>query len=173
MRTGSDEFDAPIWSAEDSATPSWPTSLVWPAAWTAGADEQPHDEPDCVCVAVWVTGAVFVASAVEVASFDWVTLPSFPQLPMRIESAEFDGWICVADEAAIAPWSTSLFWIPDWTAEPVPLHPHGEPLCVCVAVWLTGAVFVAFAVESAVFDCDTDPPFPGLSTRTETFELLG
>jgi hypothetical protein len=63
--------------------------------------------------------------------------------------------------------------MPDWTAEPVPAQPHDEPLCVCVAVWLTGAVFVAWADESAVFDCDTEPPFPGLSTRTETFELLG
>jgi hypothetical protein len=34
-------------------------------------------------------------------------------------------------------------------------------------------LFVAFADDATEFDCDTEPPFPGLRTRTEMFELLG
>ena len=52
-------------------------------------------------------------------------------------------------------------------------HAHGDPRPVWLAVWVTGAVFCAFAEESASFDCETEPPFPGLRTRTERFEFSG
>ena len=53
------------------------------------------------------------------------------------------------------------------------MHPHEEPSPFCVAVCVTGAVFCAFAEDSASFDWDTEPPFPGLRTRTERFEFSG
>ena len=40
-------------------------------------------------------------------------------------------------------------------------------------VWVTGALLAAVAVEVALLDWVTLPFEPGLSTRTEMFELLG
>jgi hypothetical protein len=54
-------------------------------------------------VAFCVVSASFDAFADDVASFDCVTLPSFPGLSTRTEIFEFEGWIWVALDAAIAP----------------------------------------------------------------------
>jgi hypothetical protein len=75
-------------------------------------------------LAVCVSGAVFVAVAVEVALFDCVTFPSLPGLRTRTEMFEFDGLSCSAEDAAFAYWPVFASWVEDWTPEP-------EPLWVC------------------------------------------
>jgi hypothetical protein len=111
-----------------------------------------------------VTGASFVEVADEAAEFDCDTAPSFPGLSTRTETFLLLGSICFADESPIAAWSVDADWSADWTP---------EPPCDCVAVCVVGAVLVAVADDAAEFDCVTGPSFPGLSTRTETFSLLG
>jgi hypothetical protein len=68
-------------------------------------DCTPEPPPDWVWVPVCVVAAEFVASADDLALFDWSTEPSFPGLRTRTEMFELLGLICVADEAAIAVWS--------------------------------------------------------------------
>src|SRR5579862_1493668 len=133
--------------------------------WTAEpVPLQPQEEPLCVCVADWLTGAVFVASADESAVFDCDTEPLLPGLSTRTEMFELLGWSCVADDRPSAPWLVSASCFDDCTP---PLPPVWEALCVVVAE------FVASAFEVASFDCVTLPSLPGLRTRTEMFELLG
>jgi hypothetical protein len=62
----------------------------------------PSPEP-ASCVAFWVVDAALPASADDAAVFDCVTGPSLPGLSTRIETAVFDGSICVAFESAAAP----------------------------------------------------------------------
>ena len=93
---------------------------------------------------------MFVASAVEVASFDWVTLPPLPGLHTRTGSAVLLAPTCFADESAALSWPTLDSWPRAWTAGPE--QPHDEPDCVCVPVWVGVAVLVASAVEVASFD---------------------
>src|SRR6266508_142145 len=92
---------------------------------------------------------------------------------MRTGSLTLDGAICVAEDAAFAPCSTLLFWPAACTALPVLAQPQGLPGWLCITDWPTGAVFVAFAEDSASFSCDTEPPLPGLNTRTERFVFSG
>jgi hypothetical protein len=120
-----------------------------------------------------VTGAVFVADAEDSASFSCVSDPSFPYEPMRIGSLELAAPSWFADEAANAPWPISLDCPIACTAGLVLLHPHEEPSWFWLVVCVTGAVFFAVAEDSASFDWDTEPPFPGLRTRTERFEFSG
>src|SRR5207302_9904824 len=63
---------------------------------------------------------------------------------------------CSASAACLATWIASL------------AQPHGPADCVCEPDWLVEASLPAVADEAAVFDCVTEPPSPGLSTRTET-----
>src|SRR6185437_8253774 len=151
---------------------SWWTCEDWPSAWTP-RPPHPHFEPARVCVPDWLGTAVFVASAVEVASFDWYTEPSFPQLPIRPGSAVLPNdepphphrdlpGACSADDSANAAWPTFDSWPMAWTP---------GPLCVCVPVWVGTAVFVASADDVASFDCVTLPPWHALHTRTGSAEL--
>src|SRR5581483_10874205 len=171
MRTGPFVFVAPSCAARESDNPSCPTSLDCPVAWTA-VPEQPQPPALC-CAAVCVTGAAFVASAREVASFDCVTEPSSPAEPIRTGVFVFVGAICSAVDAAMSVWSTVLVWPIACTGLPPVVQPQDRPAPVCVADWVVGAVFVVFAVDVALLDCETLPPFPGLWIRTETFEFLG
>src|SRR5579859_5699086 len=132
--------------------------------WTAEpVPLQPHEEPLCVWIEDWLTGAVFVAWADESAAFDWFTEPPLPGLRTRTDVFELLGLSCVADERPSAPWLVSASCFDDCTPPP----PVWEEPCVVVAE------FVASACEVASFDCVTLPSLPGLRTRTEMFELLG
>jgi hypothetical protein len=51
-------------------------------------------------------------------------------------------------------------------------HPHAEA-SAWFAVCVVDAVFAALADEAALFDCETAPSWPGLSTRTEMFWFDG
>src|SRR5919198_911861 len=172
MRIGPLSFEAPICLAEESAPASCPVSLFWPIAWTAVPLEQPQPEAACICVPVWVTGAVFVAVAVDSASFSWLTEPSLPPEPIRTGSFVFDAPTWKAEDAEPASCPIVLDWSIDCTPGFV-VHPHGEPTPVWLVVCVTGAVFCALAEDVASFDCDTEPPLPGLRTRTERFEFSG
>ena len=48
---------------------------------------------------------------------------------------------------------------------------HRQLDAACVADCVVDALLLAFAVDEAVFDCDTAPSLPGLSTRTEMFSF--
>src|SRR6478736_4302882 len=70
----------------------------------------------------------------------------------------------MASDAAIAPWSVSDFCPSTWMAVP-PLQPH-VPAAVWLAFWDVPARLPATAPEPTVLDWLTEPPLPGLSTRT-------
>ena len=77
-----------------------------------------------------------------------------------------------------------MFFAPDWLA------PDAAAACcwlsadcptACVpeppaefwsAVWPVAFAFAAVALDSTLFDCETEPLFPGLRTRTGMFVLL-
>jgi hypothetical protein len=82
-----------------------------------------HPQPPAVWLELCVVVAVFVASAEDVAVFDCDTVPSLPGLSTRTEMFWFDGWICVALEAAAAVWSVDDDWVDDWTGSASAL-PH-------------------------------------------------
>jgi hypothetical protein len=94
IRTETFEFSGWTCLAEDRAADSCEVSAFWVDDCTP--------EPLPVCEEPCVVAAVFVASADEEASFDWLTAPSLPGLRTRTEMFEFSGWSWVADDAASA-----------------------------------------------------------------------
>jgi hypothetical protein len=110
IRIGPLSFVAPTCVAEDKPIASWPISLDWPIACTAGPPWQPQPEGDWYWVPVCVTGAVFVAVADDAALFDWVSEPSLPPEAMRTGSLVFEAPNWSADEAAKPSWPISLDW---------------------------------------------------------------
>src|SRR5205823_3286400 len=93
-----------------------------------------------------------------------------PQLPIRTGSSSLLAASWTALEAASPACSVSLFWL-DACTPPV-LHPQDGPW-FWVAVCVVSALLPAKAEESALLLCVTEPSLPGLSTRTDSFELLG
>jgi hypothetical protein len=160
---GSAAFAGADCRVAEPASEPWSPVADWIAA-CAAEEPQPHDDGDAVCVAVCVTGAVFAAVAADEAEFVCDTFPSLPGLRTRIESVSFDGSTWVVDEPASAACVVSAACVDDWTPEPLPVW---EP------VWVVEPLFEAPASDAAVFVWVVLPLFPGLSTRTEMFELLG
>jgi len=131
---------------------------------------QPHEGPACDWLAFWVVPALLPDVADDVALFDWLTLPSEPGLSTRTGDAVFDGSIWVAPDAASEPCSVPACWFASWMASaPQPQPPAWD----WDAPWVVPARLPAVADDDASFDCDTEPPSPGLRTRIETFEFDG
>src|SRR5262245_22888655 len=84
----------------------------------------------------------------------------------------FDGWSCSVAAMAPAFCSESADW-PMSCSPPLP-HLHLlPPVCDWSAAWPVQLTLPADAFDDAVFDCVTEPPSPGLKTRTVTFEFDG
>src|SRR6476646_2860240 len=170
-RTGDASFDGASCAAKDAARPSCPVHDFWPSAWIW------RPPPASLCVPFCWVEAVLPAFAADAAVFDWVTSPSLPQLPTRTGEAVFPApepphphgerslpKSCTAPDNAIAAWSVPACWPSTWM--PRPPQPHLLPATVWFPVWFVVAALLAFATDDAVFDCLTEPPLPGLSTRT-------
>src|SRR5581483_10002254 len=148
IRTETFEFVGCVCVASDAAAASWVVVAFCVVDWT------PPSPDGACCADVCVVGAVFVADPDEAASFACVA------------GAAAGAGAAVA--ACIAAPRTSPRR-PDVTTGTA----HPQALCVCVPVCVVAAVFEAFAVEVAVFDCETAPSLPGLKIRTETFSFDG
>src|ERR687890_93131 len=130
---------------------------------------QPHElVPDCRCEAAWSVEFVLSAEAMLEAEFDCDTDPLSPGLRTRMATFVFSGSICFADDAAMAACSFSADCPEIWT----PVLPP-PPACCCVLDWSAAFVLLASALLVALFDCETGPSFPGLSTRIETLVFSG
>jgi hypothetical protein len=125
------------------------------------------------CPASCFVEAALSAAACDEASFDWCREPPSPSLQTRTGSLVFEAPSCAVPEAAPAACRVELVWPMAWTRGLACSQPHDVPRASCIAVCETGARFAAVADDEASLDCRTDPSLPGLSTRTEMFELLG
>jgi hypothetical protein len=116
-----------------------------------------------------------LASALLSALFDCVTEPPPPGLSTRTGAFVFDAPVCVAAERAAAACSLPADCVAVCTpVDPAPQHAGEVPLaCACEALWSDEFAFDAFALLSTLFDCETEPSFPGLRTRIPTLVLLG
>jgi hypothetical protein len=83
----------------------------------------------------------------------------------RVGSLLFDGPIWTAPESAPASCPFADSWPSAWIPIPEP------PDWLCHASWWVEFELSAVAVESAVFDWETEPSSPGLHTRTGVLEL--
>jgi hypothetical protein len=107
----------------------------------------------------------FFELASELAVFACVTEPPFPPLPTRMSRFVFVGASWNAWDSASAACEFSADCVEVWIPP--------APPCVCDASCEVSFEFVAVPVESTEFVCETFPSFPGLSTRTLMFVLLG
>src|SRR5581483_11493190 len=129
------------------------------------AASHPQEEPPCDWWASWSVSLSFLDVALELTSFDCETLPFEPGLSTRTWVFAFFAPYWLAAESDPASWALPA----DWPAAWIPAEP---PWC-WLESWSVSLSFVAFASDDAELVCETDPSSPGLSTRTETFVLLG
>ena len=81
----------------------------------------------------------------------------------------FDGLSWIVAESAAAACAFCADW--PMTCVPEPPHPQERPAWVWPADCSVPFRLPAAAFEDATFDCDTEPLFPGLRTRTEMFSF--
>ncbi len=126
----------------------------------------------------------FAAIPAAVAEFDCDTSPSLPGLSTRIDDAEFEGLTWTAAAPALALWSFVAFWPAICVAsEPLPDLPYPSAIrgagAAVPPAWLWSTLcsvalpFSPAAIAVVLFDCETLPPLPGLSTRIDDAVLLG
>src|SRR5204863_317194 len=101
---------------------------------------EPVEDWLAVCVGV----AVFVAAAVEAASFDCDTEPSLPGLSTRTEMFWFEGSIWVALDAARAPCSVDDDCVADCTG----LEANAEPAITAKTATVAASAMIHRFMES-------------------------
>jgi hypothetical protein len=138
----------------------------WSDVWIGVPElSHPHDDPPADWSAFCVVPARLPAPALDAAVFDCVTEPSLPGLRTRIGTFVLLGASCAAAESATASWSVPADCCDDWTPPP--------PAAAWSAFCVVELRLPAPADEAALFDCETAPSLPGLSTRIAMLVLLG
>jgi hypothetical protein len=107
---------------------------------------------------------VLVEFADEATPLDWLTAPPLPGLRTFTGRFELLAPAWDAPESAAAACPLTADWFDVW----MPL-----PVWSWLAPWVVEFEFDELASEDAVLLWVTAPSFPGLSTRTSMFELLG
>src|SRR6476646_8780859 len=109
--------------------------------------------PEALCCEVWPVAPWLPEVAAEPSLFDWFT-------PVTGAASAVAGSSVAA--SCLEAGSDVM------VVQPQPLPPWAW-----VALCVVPAVLPDIAFDVAVFDCVTLPPFPGLSTRIETFVFDG